>query len=202
MRTRLVRHSAPVPTRMPSRWGSSRIPLPPRRQTRDPPSFPPPGGAPRSSPASWTARGSACGHTLVSLFDGDHGVRVDRALGLPGGVAAARGLRPSALARLARLARLLGDLRPDLVLAHGGDAFRYLALATRSRIAYCVIAVTALVQVPPRRHAMGQAARDRCVTRFALPVVADRWEALFTLMVSARDMRLPRAAALEPMRVH
>ena len=62
-------------------------------------------------------------------------------------------------------------------------------------------AVTALVQDPLRRHAMGQAARDRCVTRFALPVVADRWDALFTLMVSARDMRLPRAAALEAMRV-
>jgi hypothetical protein len=72
--------------------------------------------------------GNACGHTLVSLFDGDHGVRVDRALGLPGGAAAARGLRPPALAR--------------------------------------------------------------------------RWDALFTLMVSARDMRLPRAAALEPTRVH
>jgi glycosyltransferase involved in cell wall biosynthesis len=343
--------------------------------------------------------GSAGGHTLVSLFDGEHGVRVDRALGLPGGAGAATGLHPPALARLARV---LSDIRPDLVLAHGGDAFKYLALATRSPIAYCVIgtwpatarrspqsliwralirrawvsaavsddvaadlhqvlavpderivvipngrdaerfrpataqrrgeqvsllfvgaftegkrpdrfvdlvrclqekglavraamvgdgplrrtlepsassagielvgfrddvvpflqtadvlvfpsapdgegmpgvlieaglcslpvvatrvagtstvleegrtgmlvdvddaaalaaAVTTLVQDPLRRHAMGQAARDRCVTRFALPVVADRWDALFTLMVSARDMRLPRAAALEAMRV-
>ena len=76
------------------------------------------------------------GHTLVSLFDGETGVRVDRSLALPGGLAAASGLHPPALANLARVLR---DLRPDLVLAHGGDAFKYLALTTRSPIAYCVI---------------------------------------------------------------
>jgi glycosyltransferase involved in cell wall biosynthesis len=76
------------------------------------------------------------GHSLVSLFDGENGVRVDRSLGLPGGLAAASGLHPPAVIRLARVLR---DLRPDLVLAHGGDAFKYLALTTRAPIAYCVI---------------------------------------------------------------
>jgi len=339
------------------------------------------------------------GHILASLFDGDRGIRVDQALSLPGGVSAASGLHTPAVARLTQVLR---DLRPDLVLAHGGDAFKYAALVTRSPIAYCVIgtwpvsarrsaqsllwralvrrawvcaavsddvaadlhqvlavpderiiviangrdaeryrpafepragdevsllfvgaftegkrpdrfiqlvrrlrqeglpvratmvgdgplyaalerdaksqeielagfredvvpflqradvfvfpsapdgegmpgvlieaglcglpvvatrvagastvledgttgvlvgiddadalirAVSGLVRDPPRRHAMGDAARDRCTSRFALPVVADRWDALFTLMTSARDMRLPRSAALGPMRV-
>ena len=48
---------------------------------------------------------------------------------------------------------------------------------------------------------MGQAAHERCTANFALPVVADRWDALLTLMASAQDMHLPRSAALEPMRV-
>ena len=80
--------------------------------------------------------GTDAGHTLVSLFDGESGVRVDRSLALPGGVAAASGLHPPAVARLVRILR---DHRPDLVLAHGGDAFKYTALATRVPIAYCVI---------------------------------------------------------------
>jgi glycosyltransferase involved in cell wall biosynthesis len=343
--------------------------------------------------------GDSGGHSLVSLFDGATGIRVDRAFGLPGGAAAASGLH---LPAIARLIRILRDLRPDLVLAHGGDAFKYVALATRAPIAYCVIgtwpaaarrspqslwwrglmrrawasaavsddvaadlrqvlavpderiivipngrdakryrprpkaddgeqvsllfvgaftegkrptqfielvrrlrrdglpvsatmvgdgpllaklephatsagielagfrddvvtflqqadvfvfpsapdgegmpgvlieaglcglpvvatrvagastvleagrtgllvdvddaealvaAVSGLVQDPTRRKSMGDAARDRCVSRFALPVVADRWDALFTLMTAARDIRLPRAAALEAMRV-
>jgi glycosyltransferase involved in cell wall biosynthesis len=62
-------------------------------------------------------------------------------------------------------------------------------------------AVSELVQDSVRRHSMGQAARARCTAKFALPVVADRWDTLLTLMASARDMRLPRSAALEPMRV-
>jgi hypothetical protein len=49
--------------------------------------------------------------------------------------------------------------------------------------------------------ALGRGARDRCVARLALPVVADRWDALCTLMTSSREMHLPRAAAGEPKRV-
>ena len=52
-------------------------------------------------------------------------------------------------------------------------------------------AVSGLVRDPALRHSMGQAAHDRCTAKFALPVVADRWDALLTLMASARDMRLP-----------
>jgi glycosyltransferase involved in cell wall biosynthesis len=343
--------------------------------------------------------GDSGGHRLVSLFDGATGVRVDRAFGLPGGAAAASGLHPPAIAQLIRILR---DLRPDVVLAHGGDAFKYVALATRAPIAYCVIgtwpaaarrspqslwwrglvrrawvcaavsddvaadlhqvlavpderiivipngrdaeryrprfeagdgeqvsllfvgaftegkrpaqfielvrrlrrdglpvsatmvgdgpllarlephatsagielagfrddvvpflqqadvfvfpsapdgegmpgvlieaglcglpvaatrvagastvleeertgilvgvddvdaltaAVSELVRHGERRKSMGQAARERCVSHFSLSVVADRWDALFTLMTSARDIRLPRAAALEALRV-
>ncbi len=80
--------------------------------------------------------GLEAGHTLVSLFEGEHGVRVDRSFALPGGIPAASGLHPRAVARLARLLR---QDRPDLVLAHGGDAFKYCALATSAPIAYCVI---------------------------------------------------------------
>jgi glycosyltransferase involved in cell wall biosynthesis len=343
--------------------------------------------------------GDSDGHVLVSLFGGETGIEVDQTFDLPGGAAAASGLH---LPALARLVRILRDLRPDLVLAHGGDAFKYVALATRAPIAYCVIgtwpaaarrsaqslwwralvrrawvsaavsddvatdlhdvlavpderiivipngrdaerfrpspdsgtdgqvsllfvgaftegkrpdrfiqlverlrrdglpvsatmvgdgplrstleahalsarielvgfrqdvvpflqradvfvfpsapdgegmpgvlieaglcglpvvatrvagastvldqgrtgllvdvddsealarAVCSLVRDGARRRAMGDAARDWCAARFALPVVADRWDTLFTLMASARDLRTPRAAALEPMRV-
>jgi hypothetical protein len=80
--------------------------------------------------------GPANGHLLVSLFDGPTDIEVDVALALPGGAAAAVGLNPRAVARLIRP---LSRLKPDLLVAHGGDAFKYLALAARAPIAYCVI---------------------------------------------------------------
>jgi hypothetical protein len=54
---------------------------------------------------------------------------------------------------------------------------------------------------PERRQVKGDAARHRCASRFALSVVSDRRDALFTLIAAARGMRLPRAATLEPLRV-
>jgi hypothetical protein len=43
--------------------------------------------------------------------------------------------------------------------------------------------------------------QDRYVARFALPVIADRWDALCTLMTSPREMHLPGGDAREPKRL-
>lgn len=80
--------------------------------------------------------GEPNGHWLVSLFDGPEEVPVERTLALPGGGGAERGLHPAAVGRLFRMLR---HLDPGVVVAHGGDAFKYLALATRAPIVYCVI---------------------------------------------------------------
>lgn len=80
--------------------------------------------------------GARAGHRLVSLFDGPADIEVDATVGWPGGVEAATGLRPRALSRLSRL---VARAAPDVVVAHGGDAFKYVALATRVPIVYCVI---------------------------------------------------------------
>ena len=80
--------------------------------------------------------GERTGHRLVSLFDGHSDIVVDVALGLPGGAGTVGGLQPKAVARLSRE---LHRMAPDMVVAHGGDAFKYVALATRAPIAYCVI---------------------------------------------------------------
>ena len=138
----------------------------------------------------------------VSRFNGETGVRVDQSLALPGGVSAARGLH---LAALARLIRMLRGARSELVLAHSGDAFKYVALATRSPIVVddadaLSRAVSGLVRDPERRQVKEDAARHRRTSLLALSVVADRWDALFTLIAAARDMRLTRAATLEPLR--
>lgn len=80
--------------------------------------------------------GRSGGHRLVSLFDGETGVAVDHTFALPGGPRAAMGLHPAAVTTLA--ARL-GRIDHDVVVAHGGDAFKYLALSSRSPVVYCVI---------------------------------------------------------------
>jgi glycosyltransferase involved in cell wall biosynthesis len=80
--------------------------------------------------------GADSGHRLVALFDGPADIRVDGTLGLPGGSHVSQGVHPRAAARLGRALR---HIRPGIVVAHGGDAFKYLALATRVPIAYCVI---------------------------------------------------------------
>jgi glycosyltransferase involved in cell wall biosynthesis len=80
--------------------------------------------------------GAQGGHRLASLFQGQGDIAVDLELGLPGGPAAAEGLHRGALAHLRRHLR---DVDYEVVVAHGGDAFKYLALATGAPIAYCVI---------------------------------------------------------------
>lgn len=76
------------------------------------------------------------GHRLVSLFDGEDDVEVDDTFALPGGPGSAAGLHPTAVATLATR---LGRFEHDVVVAHGGDAFKYLALSCRAPLVYCVI---------------------------------------------------------------
>lgn len=76
------------------------------------------------------------GHRLVSLFDGPDEIAVDGTLGLAGGSRGGTGLHPAAVTSL------VGRLRRfdhDVVVAHGGDAFKYLALADHGPIVYLVI---------------------------------------------------------------
>lgn len=76
------------------------------------------------------------GHRLVSLFDGEDGVQVDGTFKLPGGPSASVGLHPLAIVALAARLRRFDH---DVIVAHGGDAFKYLALAARSPLVYCII---------------------------------------------------------------
>ncbi len=62
-------------------------------------------------------------------------------------------------------------------------------------------AVSGLVWDGERRKAMVYAARPAVRLAPRTPRVADRRKALFALMASAWDLRLPRASALEPMRI-
>jgi glycosyltransferase involved in cell wall biosynthesis len=80
--------------------------------------------------------GPAHGHVLVSMFEGDDEIEVDASLGLAGGAEAATGFSPVALVRLWRSLRRWD---PALVVAHGGDAHKYAALASRAPVVYFAI---------------------------------------------------------------
>jgi glycosyltransferase involved in cell wall biosynthesis len=80
--------------------------------------------------------GPASGHFLVSMFEGDDEVPVDASVGLTGGAMASRGFRPTALWRLWRTLR---HWKPALVVAYGGDAQKYAAVATRVPVVYYAI---------------------------------------------------------------
>jgi len=76
------------------------------------------------------------GHRLVSLFESHPDVNVDNAFGLHGGANAAKGLRPRAVAQLSAA---LKAIEYDVVVAHGGDAYKYMALVSKAPIVYCII---------------------------------------------------------------
>jgi glycosyltransferase involved in cell wall biosynthesis len=80
--------------------------------------------------------GPAEGHELFCLFEGDSEVEVERTTGLHGGVDASSGFRPVVLARLSRELRRAS---PDIVVAHGGDPYKYALLATSAPIVYHAI---------------------------------------------------------------
>lgn len=77
--------------------------------------------------------GAETGHQLAALFDGPSDVPVD--LRLHAGPSA-RGLSPLALSRI-RAA--ISRLQPDVVVAHGGEAYKYAALGTDRPVIYGAI---------------------------------------------------------------
>ena len=103
------------------------------------------------------------GHRLVSLFECCQDIAVDDSFSLQRG-ADGTGFNPWAVVRLSRALR---RLHPDAVVAHGGDAFKYVALATRAPIAYCVIG-----NWPEEARRSGQRHLWRALVRRASVVVA------------------------------
>ena len=120
-------------------------------------------------------------HCLLGLFDGPPEVEIDLALGQGGGSRSAEGFDP----RLAlRLRRVLAQLHPAAVVAHGGDAMKYCLPAvfgTGCPLAYCVIGTYA--GPPTRLHewvwrcimaradlvvAVGDEVFEECTGRFGL----------------------------------
>jgi glycosyltransferase involved in cell wall biosynthesis len=93
--------------------------------------------------------GPAKGHRLVCLFDGHSDVAVDDSLGMGCGARSAEGLQ---LHVIARLFQWLNRSKPDLVVAHGGDAYKYAALCSRAPVVYCAIGtLPSSVREGPRR---------------------------------------------------
>jgi glycosyltransferase involved in cell wall biosynthesis len=78
-------------------------------------------------------------HRLLGLFDGPPEVEIDLTLGHPAGSHPAEGFNP----RVAlRLRRVLAQLGPAVVVAHGGDAMKYAVpavIGTGCPLVYCVI---------------------------------------------------------------
>jgi glycosyltransferase involved in cell wall biosynthesis len=124
-------------------------------------------------------------HRLLGLIEGPPEVVVDFSLGYPGDRHPAEGFDP----RLAyRLRKTLARLGPDVVVAHGGDAMKYLVPATIGTglpLVYCVIGTFAGPSSSPRdrvwRHimaradlvvAVGDEVLDECTGRFR--VAAER----------------------------
>jgi glycosyltransferase involved in cell wall biosynthesis len=118
-------------------------------------------------------------HRLLGLFDGTSEVELDIVLEHPSKSRTARGFDP----RLAlRLRKVLAQLNPVAVVAHGGDAMKYAlpgVVGTRRRLVYCVIGTFAgrptLLHVWPWRRimaradlvvAVGNEVRNECVGRF------------------------------------
>jgi glycosyltransferase involved in cell wall biosynthesis len=78
-------------------------------------------------------------HRLLGLFDGPPEIEIDLTLGHPAGNHPADGFNP----RVAlRLRRVLAQLGPAVVVAHGGDAMKYAVpavIGTGCPLVYCVI---------------------------------------------------------------
>ena len=100
-------------------------------------------------------------HRLLGLFDGPPEVKLDVALEHPASNRAAQGFE----LRLAlRLRRVLAELDPVAVVAHGGDAMKYAlpgVIGTGRPLVYCVIGTFAgrptLLHVWPWRRIMARA---------------------------------------------
>lgn len=127
--------------------------------------------------------GAQAGHAVLRLFDGPDDVAVDHALGVPGGVAAAAGFRPAAAARLAAFLR---HARPSVVVAHGGDAFKYLAATSAAPIAYYAIGtLPGAARHGPRRQLWRALVRRAAVVAAVSDDVADECQAVLGVPAAA-----------------
>jgi glycosyltransferase involved in cell wall biosynthesis len=80
-------------------------------------------------------------HQLLSLFSGDDGIIVDVSLGIPGGANPAKGFDPRAAICLRRYCHRSS---PVAVVAHGGEALKYIVAARlRVPVAYYAIGTVA-----------------------------------------------------------
>ncbi len=120
-------------------------------------------------------------HRLLGLFAGPADVPLDVSLGRPGQRGGAEGFRPVPALRLRHALR---NLRPTAVVAHGGDAMKYVVPAvagTGVPVAYCVIGTYAGSQALPQlwrwKRIMGRAVLvvavgdevlDECTGRFGV----------------------------------
>ena len=126
-------------------------------------------------------------HRLLGLFDGPPEVELDLALEHPAGNRTAQGFEP----RLAlRLRKVLAELDPVAVVAHGGDAMKYAlpgVIGTGRPLVYCVIGTFAgrptLLHVWPWRRimaraelvvAVGDEVLDECIGRFRVAAASHR----------------------------
>ncbi|HEY4947734.1 MAG TPA: glycosyltransferase family 4 protein [Acidimicrobiales bacterium] len=120
-------------------------------------------------------------HQLLGLFDGPPEVIVDQSLGYDGRRRPAVGFAP---ALAVRLRTAVSRLDPAVVVAHGGDAMKYLVpavLGTRRPLVYCVIGTYAGSSAPLQLWrwrllmaradltvAVGDEALDECIRRFGV----------------------------------
>jgi len=121
-------------------------------------------------------------HRLLGLFAGPPEVAIDIPLGSRTGRHGATGFRPTVALGLRRTLRRLG---PAAVVAHGGDAMKYVVpavAATGVPVAYCVIGTYAgspaplhvwrWKQISARADlvvAVGDEVLEECTDRFAVP---------------------------------
>jgi glycosyltransferase involved in cell wall biosynthesis len=143
-------------------------------------------------------------HRVLSLFDGSHEVVVDASLNHPGGDAPAVGFDPS---MVFRLRSALAGMDPEVVVAHGSEALKYLVpamLGRRRPLAYYAIGTYSgsdgALQLGLWRHllaradvvaAVGEEVRDECIERMGVS------PARVVLAYNCRDPEVfrPREAA-------
>ena len=108
--------------------------------------------------------GQAQGHRLVTIFEGHDDVAVESSAGVRGGMEAAKGLRPRAAVELSRTLR---RLRPDVVVAHSGDACKYAVVSTSAPVLYYATGI-----LPPASERQGRLQMWRLIARRCRRIVA------------------------------
>ena len=127
-------------------------------------------------------------HRILTLFRTPAAVLgADSSLGVPPGIFRSLGFDPRVVSRLRRT---LGTLRPDVIVAHGGEPLKYLAFVGRGTtplVYYAIGTTSEAARHGPRRHFLpgsvlsgrlrgGRVARDsrRSSTGLSGPAEPDR----------------------------